>query len=302
MINRGELKTEQRNPDSHRIDSMDVREILHLINKEDQTIASKVSEAIPDIEKVVDLTTAALRKGNKVFYIGAGTSGRLGVLDASEMPPTYSVPPGWFNGIIAGGDKALRTSVEGAEDKPENAVEDLQNHDLDKGDVVIGISTSGAAAYVQKAIDYGHKMGCSTVYLICTPKPYYEAKADVIVMVETGPEVVTGSTRMKAGTATKLVLNMISTTTMVQLGKVYGNLMVDLMTVNDKLVDRGSRIISQLTGLEHEKAKRALFAAGKSVKNAVVMVKKQCSLEESILLLKEENGSLRKVLENFKGE
>ncbi len=301
MVDRRELKTEQQNPNSYRIDSMAVSEILELINKEDQTIALKVNKAIPDIEKVVELTTEVLRKGHKIFYVGAGTSGRLGVLDASEMPPTYSVPSGWFNGIIAGGDDALRRSIEGAEDQPEEAVDDLQRSGLEKGDMVIGISTSGAAAYVQRAIDYAHDLHCGTAYIICTPIPFYKAQADVIIKVETGPEVVTGSTRMKAGTATKLVLNMISTATMIRLGKVYGNLMVDLMTVNDKLVDRGSRIISQLTGLDHHESEIALLAANKSVKKAVVMVNKKCSLEESEKLLQTADGSLRKILENSNG-
>ncbi len=298
MIDRSDLKTEQQNPASYRIDEKAIREILEVINREDQTIALKVSEVIPEIEKTVQLTTTALREGKKVVYIGAGTSGRLGVLDASEMPPTFSVPSDWFNGIIAGGDDALRKSIEGAEDKPENAVKDLQNFGLEKGDVIIGISTSGGAAYVGSAIEFGKSCGAKTVYLICNPEPFINVKTDVIIKVDTGSEVITGSTRMKAGTATKLVLNMISTTTMIQLGKVYGNLMVDLMTVNDKLVDRGSRIISQLTGLEHGKARNALITAENSVKNAVVMVIKQCTLEESEILLKNAGGSLRSILEN----
>lgn len=295
---RGDLLTEQQNTRTTHIDNKSVPEILNIINSEDRSIAEKVAKAIPEISNVVEITTQAIRRGHRVLYVGAGTSGRLGVLDASEIPPTYSAPPDWFNGIIAGGDDALRRSIEGAEDKPENAVKDLQNFGLEKGDVVIGISTSGAAVYVQRAIDYGREIGCGTAYIICTPKPFYDAQADVVIKVETGPEVITGSTRMKAGTATKLVLNMISTTTMIQLGKVYGNLMVDLMTVNDKLVDRGSRIISQLTGLEHDEARSALFAAEHSVKNAVVMVKKQCTLEESDILLKDADGLLRRILEN----
>ena len=162
--------------------------------------------------------------------------------------------------------------------------------------MVIGISTSGAAAYVQRAIAYGRELGCGTCYIMCTPKPFYEADADVVIRVETGPEVITGSTRMKAGTATKLVLNMISTATMIQLGKVYGNLMVDLMAVNEKLVDRGTRIISQLTGLDNDESQKALFAADKSVKKAVIMVKKECSLEEAGELLANEKGLLRNII------
>ncbi len=294
---RGDLLTEQQNITTINIDAKSIPEILEIINREDQSIAEKVSKAIPEITKIVELTTTAIRNNHRVIYIGAGTSGRLGVLDASEMPPTFSAPTDWFNGIIAGGNDALLQPIEGAEDKPENAINDLIEFGLQTGDVVIGISTSGAAAYVQQAIDYGKELGCGTAYLICTPKPYFEVEADVVIKVETGPEVITGSTRMKAGTATKLVLNMISTTTMIQLGKVYGNLMVDLMAVNEKLVDRGTRIICQLTGLNYTDAQKALYASEKSVKKAVVMVKKNCSLNDANNILYEVNGSLRRVIE-----
>ena len=293
---RGDLLTEQQNPATADIDAKSIPEILEIINREDQSIAGHVARVIPEITLAVELTTAAIRNGHKIIYIGAGTSGRLGVLDASEMPPTFSAPPNWFSGIIAGGDDALRKSIEGAEDQPDNAVKDLEEFGLKKGDVTIGISTSGAAAYVQRAIAYGRELGCGTCYIMCTPKPFYEADADVVIRVETGPEVITGSTRMKAGTATKLVLNMISTATMIQLGKVYGNLMVDLMAVNEKLVDRGTRIISQLTGLDNDESQKALFAADKSVKKAVIMVKKECSLDEAGELLANEKGLLRNII------
>jgi len=293
---RGDLLTEQQNPATADIDAKSIPEILEIINREDQSIAGHVARAIPEITQAVELTTAAIRYGHEIIYIGAGTSGRLGVLDASEMPPTFSAPPDWFTGIIAGGDDALRKSIEGAEDQPDNAVKDLAEFGLKKGDVIIGISTSGAAAYVQRAIAYGRELGCGTCYIMCTPKPLYEADADVVIRVETGPEVITGSTRMKAGTATKLVLNMISTATMIQLGKVYGNLMVDLMAVNEKLLDRGTRIISQLTGLDHDESQKALFAAEKSVKKAVIMVKKECSLDEAGELLENEKGLLRNII------
>jgi len=293
---RKNLSTEKQNNKSDDMDQFSISEILNIINEEDATIAKKVLEAIPEIEKTVVLTTEAIRSGHRVIYVGAGTSGRLGVLDASEMPPTYSVPPDWFNGMIAGGDDALRKSIEGSEDKPEMAVTDLKQFGLSAEDVVIGISTSGAAAYVKSAIDYGISIGGKTAYLICNKKPYLSADADVIIKVDTGPEVITGSTRMKAGTATKMVLNMISTATMVRLGKVYGNLMVDLMAVNDKLVDRGARIISQLTGLDIDLSQEALFAADKSVKTAVVMIQKKCLKEEAKELLDKNGGFLRKVI------
>ena len=218
------------------------------------------------------------------------------MLDASEMPPTYSVPSDWFNGIIAGGDKALRNSIEGAEDKPEMAEKDLQETSLQNGDVLIGISTSGAARYVQSAINYAKSIGAKTVYLICNQTPHLAANTDVEIKIDTGPEVITGSTRMKAGTATKMVLNMISTATMVQLGKVYGNLMVDLMTVNDKLIDRGLRIIQDITGATYNVAKSKLSESDNSVKVAVVMIKKSCSKEDALNMLEQENGFLRRVI------
>ena len=294
---RADLTTEKQNPGSINLDAMSVRAMLTFINSEDQTVAEKVADAISDIEKTVELTTDALRNGNRIYYIGAGTSGRLGVLDASEMPPTFSVPSDWFTGIIAGGDKALRKSIEGAEDKPENAEKDLNNAGLSSGDVLIGISTSGAATYVKAAIEYAKMQQASTVYLICNPEPYLKADADIVIRVDVGPEVITGSTRMKSGTATKLVLNMISTATMVALGKVYRNLMVDLMAVNEKLVDRGTRIIVQLTGLQYTDALEALKNADMSVKKAGVMIKDNCSGKDADALLKKKGGILRDILD-----
>jgi len=296
MKTRGELKTEQQNPKSVQIDSMSISDILKTINREDQTIAKAVEVAILDIEETVEFTVNSIKKGGRVFYVGAGTSGRLGVLDASEIPPTYSAPKGLFIGVIAGGEDALRNSVEGAEDRPENAKIDLQKYDLNKNDTLIGISCSGAAAYVISALKFAKKLGAKTIYLVTNPQPFKMTEVDVVINADTGAEVVTGSTRMKAGTATKLILNMISTATMVKLGKVYGNLMVDLMAVNDKLVDRGTRIISQVTALDYESAKSKLFKAEKSVKTAIVMEKLNCSLVEARKKLDNANGFLRKVI------
>ena len=296
-VDRKDLSTEKQNPKSLDIDTQSIDQILRTINQEDQTIANKVNEAIGDISRAVELTTNAIQSGNRIFYIGAGTSGRLGVLDASEMPPTFSVSPKWFNGIIAGGDHALRNSIEGAEDKAEMAVKDLQKHNVSDGDIVIGISTSGAAKYVTSGIEFAKSLGAKTVYLICNEKPHISADVDVMIKIDTGPEVITGSTRMKAGTATKMVLNMISTTTMIQLGKVYGNLMVDLMAINDKLFDRGIRIIQQLTNVDYEIAKSKLIEAEKSVKTAIVMIKKSCSKDDAKSLLDQQNGLLRKIIE-----
>jgi N-acetylmuramic acid 6-phosphate etherase len=300
MKTRGELKTEQQNPKSVQIDSMSISDILKTINREDQTIAKAVEAAIPDIEKTAEFTVNSIQNGGRVFYVGAGTSGRLGVLDASEIPPTYSAPKGLFIGVIAGGEDALRNSVEGAEDRPENAIEDLEKYSLNSNDTLIGISCSGAAAYVISALKFAKKLGAKTIYLVTNPQPFKMTEVDVVINADTGAEVVTGSTRMKAGTATKLILNMISTATMVNLGKVYGNLMVDLMAVNDKLVDRGTRIIEELTGLDYDDAKAKLFEAEKSVKTAIVMEKLKCSLGESKIKLKKVDGFLRKVIDNNK--
>ena len=297
MKSRGDLNTEQQNTKSLNIDSVSVEKVLQTINHEDQTVAQAVKKAIPEIESVVHLTTGSMREGGRVFYIGAGTSGRLGVLDASEIPPTYSAPEKWFIGIIAGGDRALRKSIEGAEDQPESAVKDLDPFGINDKDVVIGISCSGAAAYVVSALEYARKLGSKTVYLVTNPDPYKIAEVDIVIVVDTGPEIITGSTRMKAGTATKMVLNMISTATMVQLGKVYGNLMVDLMAVNEKLIDRGMRIIMQLTGLDRKDALERLKEAKMSVKKAVVIETKSIPLQETERLLEKVKGSLRKALE-----
>ena len=297
MTKRRHLTTEQPNPLSEGIDNFSVRKILDLINRDDQEVAQKVREALPEIEDTVELTTSALRNGNRVFYMGAGTSGRLGVLDASEMPPTFSVPPSWFTGIIAGGDEALRKSIEGAEDEADAAINDLSTHGVGTGDVIIGISTSGAAKYVQSALNYGNEIGSKTIYLTCTAKPFYPANVDIIISVDVGPEIITGSTRMKAGTATKMILNMISTATMIRLGKVYGNLMVDLMAVNEKLVDRGIRIIQDITNLDLENSRRILIAAKMSVKTALVMVKKDCNLDIAEKLLMDANGFIRDVID-----
>lgn len=297
MKSRGELKTEQQNLQSSKIDSMSINDILKTINMEDQNIAIAVQTTIRDIEKTVELTVNSIRKGGRVFYVGAGTSGRLGVLDASEIPPTYSVPKGLFIGVIAGGENALRNSVEGAEDRPNEAIIDLAQYELNENDTLVGISCSGAASYVVSALEHAKANGAKTVYLVTNPNPYKITEVDVIINAVTGPEVVTGSTRMKAGTATKLILNMISTTTMIKLGKVYGNLMVDLMAVNDKLVDRGTRIIEQLTDLDYDDAQLKLFEAEKSVKTAIVMEKFNCTLNEAREKLENASGFLRNLID-----
>ena len=298
MNSSGDLNTEQQNPNTRGIDSMSVEDIILTINKEDESVASAVNKVIPAIKGAVEFTVNSLRAGGRVFYIGAGTSGRLGVLDASEIPPTYSAPPDLFIGLIAGGDEALRRSIEGAEDRPGDAAQDLIPYGINEKDTLVGISCSGAAAYVVAALDHAREKGAKTVYLVTNPDPYSMTKVDVVIHADTGPEIVTGSTRMKAGTATKMILNMISTTTMIKLGKVYGNLMVDLMAVNDKLVDRGTRIIAQLTGLGYDQARESLLAAEKSVKAAVVMETLQCTLSEARSELEKAGGFLHRIIDS----
>lgn len=293
---RKDLNTEKRNVGSSNIDELTTIQILELINNEDSSIPKKITKVLKDIEKTIDICVESLKSGGRVFYIGAGTSGRLGVLDASEIPPTFSAPKHIFTGIIAGGDAALKNSIEGAEDNPRQALIDLKTALIKKDDVLIGVSASGAAKYVQSALVYAKSIQAKTVYLLCNQAPYLNAKTDAVIAVDTGPEVITGSTRMKAGTATKMVLNMISTTTMIKLGKVYGNLMVDLMAVNDKLVDRGARIISQLTKVDKNIAIQALVEAEMSVKTAIVMIYLSIDLTEAKKMINDNNGMLRKII------
>ena len=295
-IQRKDLSTEKQNVESLNIDELSIIRILELINNEDASIPKKIAASLAEIEQTVDLCIQSLKSNGRIFYIGAGTSGRLGVLDASEIPPTFSAPNDLFTGIIAGGDKALKNSIEGAEDDPEQAIKDLKNHNIKKDDVLIGISSSGAARYVQSALDYAKSIKAKIVYITCNKKPYLHVNADVAIALETGPEIITGSTRMKAGTATKMVLNMISSATMIKLGKVYGNLMVDLMAVNDKLVDRGCRIISQLTNVDEVVAKRTLVRSKMSVKTAIVMIYHSIGYDKAKKMIDDSDGMLRKII------
>lgn len=296
MKNRGELKTEQQNSSSENIDLMSTKDILRTINEEDKKITSAIKKAIPQIEEVIEYAYNSVKSGGRVFYIGAGTSGRLGVLDASEIQPTFSVKPNIFIGLIAGGDKALKSSVEGAEDDKNSILHELKSYGICNKDTLIGISCSGAAEYVVSGLSYARKSGAKTAYLITNRNPYLDTEVDTLISVITGPEILTGSTRMKAGTATKMVLNMISTTTMIKLGKVYGNLMVDLMAVNKKLCDRGARIISQVSGLNLNISEVLLIKADYSVKCAIVMHFLDCTFKEAKHQIKISNGFLSKIL------
>jgi N-acetylmuramic acid 6-phosphate etherase len=296
MKYRGDLNTEKQNKKSLEIDDMEISEILRTINNEDASIANAVRTGLPEIEETINYAVSSVKNGGRIFYVGAGTSGRLGVLDASEVPPTFSASNNIFIGIISGGDKALRTSVEGAEDSEDDGLRDIEHFNLDEKDTLIGISCSGAASYVISALNHANEKGAKTVYLVTNPSPHLMTNVNTLICVDTGPEIITGSTRMKAGTATKMILNMISTTTMIKLGKVYGNLMVDLMAVNRKLIDRGTRIIMQLTGLDYDAASKLLEEADRSVKLALVMQHNQCGPEDGKKILQNADGFLNRIL------
>ncbi len=264
--------TERRNPRSADIDLASALEIVDLMNAEDRTVADAVATQREAIARTITLVEAAFRAGHRLFYVGAGTSGRLGVLDAAECPPTFGSDPSMVVGIIAGGAAALTRSQEGAEDSPDGAQRDLDVAGVGAGDVVIGIAASGTTPYVRAALGHARSVGARTVILACSPPPAdVIADADVAILPITGPEVVTGSTRLKAGTATKLVLNSITTGAMVRIGKTFGNLMVDLRATNDKLRDRAERLVMGTTGLDRHAARALLAKADGHVKLAMVM-------------------------------
>ena len=289
--------TEQRNPRSRRIDQLSTIEIVDLINAEDRMVAVAVGEEREAIAKCIDLVVETFRKGGRLFYVGAGTSGRLGVLDASEMPPTYGTNPEMVQGIIAGGYDALVRAQEGAEDKPEDGARDLEARGITNQDFVLGIATSGTTPYVHGALKRAREIGARTGFLLCTyPSEELTRTHDVVIAPLVGPEVITGSTRMKAGTATKMVLNTITTSSMVLLGKVFGNLMVDLQVTCQKLQDRGERILMETASLDRDVATDVLEDAGGHVKTAIVMSKLGITREEAKRRLEENGGVLVRVV------
>ncbi len=256
--------TEQRNPKTMHLDKMTTLEAVSVMNEEDKTVAYAVEKALPQIASAVDFAVQSFQNSGRLIYVGAGTSGRLGVLDASECPPTFGVPYDMVIGVIAGGPKAICKAAEGAEDSGDSGVQDLKNISLSKNDTVVGISVSGDAAYIYDALEYANKVGAHTVALTGNPINRISSVAEVTILTDTGAEVVTGSTRLKAGTAHKMVLNMISTVAMVRTGKVIENLMVNVAPTNVKLFDRAARICDTLTGMGVEKAKEEL-AKGRSI-------------------------------------
>jgi N-acetylmuramic acid 6-phosphate etherase len=287
-----DLITEGPNPASLAIDSLSTPEMLEVISAADREVAPAVARELPNIAKAVDAIAERLEKGGRLFYIGAGTSGRLGVLDASECPPTFNTPPELIEGLIAGGDRALRHSIEKAEDDPGQGEHDLRQKKLVSRDAVLGIAASGRTPYVLGGLAFARSVGALTVALSCTSDSELARAADIAITPITGPEIITGSTRMRAGTATKLVLNMLSTGVMIRLGYVYGNLMVNVQPTNEKLTDRARRIISAITGLSYDEASRLLNEAG-GVRTAVVMHKRKLSRSEAERELTAAKGRLR---------
>jgi N-acetylmuramic acid 6-phosphate etherase len=290
-----DLLTEASNPASAAVDALPTIDMLRVINAADAEIAGAVAREIPAIAQAVDAIAGRLEAGGRLFYTGAGTSGRLGVLDASECPPTFNSPPDLVQGLIAGGDRALRHSIERAEDNPDQGEQDLRQRGLSARDALVGIAASGRTPYVLGGLRYARSLGALTVGLSCTPDSEVAAAAEIAITPTPGPEILTGSTRLRAGTATKLVLNMLSTGVMIRLGYVYGNLMVNVQPTNEKLTDRARRIIAAIAGVSYDEASELLAAAG-SVRTAIVMHKRKLSRSEAEARLSAARGRLRTAL------
>lgn len=291
------LTTEQNNPESVAVDQMDPIQIAMLMNREDLKVVAAVERVLPDIARAIEMVTERVQAGGRLIYIGAGTSGRLGVLDASECPPTFNTPPALVVGLIAGGHRALTNAIEGAEDNRQAGEEDLRGVELDAKDVVCGIATSGRTPYVLGGLAYAQSLGAVTLGVTCNEVSELSEVSDVLIAPVVGPEILSGSTRLKAGTATKMVLNMISTGTMIRIGKTYGNWMVDLRATNVKLKDRSIRIVSGITGLDRERAESLLARCDGEVKTAIVSQALGVEKIEAQLRLKVAGGRLRTAIQ-----
>lgn len=291
-----QLITEQRNPNSMQLDSLSAQELVALINREDQQVALAVEKCLPQIASAVEKIVAAFERGGRLVYVGAGTSGRLGVLDASECPPTYGVKPEMVVGLIAGGDHALRHPIEGAEDNVQQGQADLKEIDFSARDVLVGVAASGRTPYVLGALNYAKQLGATTVSIASNPKSKMAEVADIAIETVVGPEVLTGSSRMKSGTAQKLVLNMLTTASMVLIGKCYQNLMVDVQASNEKLKARALKIVMEATECDNEAAANVLAKANGQVKLAILMQLSGLDALEAQSLLDKSNGKLRQAL------
>jgi N-acetylmuramic acid 6-phosphate etherase len=289
--------TEQANPKAKDIDRRPTLEIITLINEEDRTVAEAVSRVLDRVAEAVDLIAARLGAGGHLFYTGTGTSGRLGVLDASECPPTYGVSPELVRGIIAGGYDALHKAVEAAEDKPDQAARDLDAFALSQKDAVVGVSASGNTPYTLGALRHAKKVGAAAIAVTCNPDSRMAREADISIAPVVGPEIIAGSSRMKAGTAQKMILNMISTATMIRLGLVYGNLMSNLQANNEKLVRRARAILAEETGVSAEEAARVFEQSGRDLRVALLMARLRISGREAEQLLRSHGGSVRRAID-----
>lgn len=296
MIDLSDLTTETRNEETMNLDELSTAEILKIMNSEDQKVAQRVGKVLPDITQAVKQIILSFNKKGRLFYIGAGTSGRLGVLDAAECVPTFGTDPKMVQGLIAGGMKAMTIAVEGAEDSPELGAKDLQSQNLTNKDIVVGIAASGRTPYVIGGLNYAKKVGAATISLACNDHAKISKHADINIEISVGPEVLTGSTRLKSGTAQKLVLNMLSTASMIGIGKVYKNLMVDVKPTNTKLVERSKRIIMEATDVSYTVANDMFEKAGKDVKLAIVMILTDVDLNEAKKRLQVAKGFVRKTI------
>lgn len=291
------LITEKRNDNTTNIDNMSTMAILEAINSEDMTVAMSVQQALPQVGKTVDAVNRALERGGKLFYVGAGTSGRIGILDAVECPPTFSTPPDTVQAVMAGGIQAIEKAVEGAEDDEELAANDMRERNVTELDVVMGIAASGRTPYVIGALKYARELGATTVGLSNNEQAEISNHSDISIEVLTGPEALTGSTRLKAATAQKMVLNMVTTASMIKSGKIFENLMVDLKVSNKKLEERAKSIVTTITDATYEKATEILEATGYEVKPAIVMIKTGVNAEEANRMIFEANGFVRQAIE-----
>ncbi|RRJ66530.1 N-acetylmuramic acid 6-phosphate etherase [Paenibacillus oralis] len=292
------LTTEARNERTMRLDEMTVAELLTVMNEEDAKVAGAVKKEIPQIAKAVAAITDALRRGGRLIYMGAGTSGRIGLLDAVECPPTFGTSPEQVVGLIAGGSNAFIKAVEGAEDRTELGAADLQNLNLTANDAVVGLAASGRTPYVIGGLEYAKRAGAATISISCNKNAAISQKADIAIEIENGPEVLTGSTRLKAGTSQKLVCNMLSTATMIGLGKVYGNLMVDVQPTNEKLAERAKRIVMEATACDAETAENALRLAEGKPKPAILMILTGCTYTEALKQLELSQGFIGQAVKN----
>lgn len=296
MVDLAKMETEKQNPNTMNLDEMSIKDALIIMNKEDRKVAEAIEEVIPEIEQAVAMIIQQLKKGGRLIYMGAGTSGRLGVLDAAECPPTFGTPKEMVVGLIAGGERAFTEAIEGSEDSFEMGKEDLVNLDLNENDVVVGLAASGRTPYVIGGLRYGNEINVPTIAVACNKDSEIGAVATIAIEASAGPEILTGSTRLKAGSTQKMILNMLSTLSMVGIGKVYKNLMVDVQPTNEKLVSRAENIVMKATDADRKTAKEKLQESGGKVKTAIIMILLDIDKDTAVEKLKETEGHIRKAL------